>query len=53
MIRTLPAAGPSVLYTAADEIADFGAPQTALSLRIAQLSATVGRGVPADITLIP
>jgi len=40
-----------VLYAAADEIADFGAPQAALSVRLAQLSATVGRGVAAQATL--
>ena len=44
---------PSALYAAADEIADFGAPQTSLAVRVAQLSATVGRGVAADATLTP
>ena len=42
---------PSVLYAAADEIADFGAAQTSLSVRVAQLSATVGRGFAADAVL--
>ena len=32
--------------SAADEIADFGSAQTSLRLRVAQLSATVGRGLP-------
>lgn len=49
--RTLETAVPNVLYAAADEIADFGAPQAALSVRLAQLSATVGRGVAAQATL--
>ena len=51
--RTLTARTPSVLYAAADEIADFGAPQTSLSVRVAQLSATVGRGTAADAILTP
>ena len=51
--RTLTASTPSVLYAAADEIADFGAPQTNLSVRVAQFSATIGRGIAADATLTP
>jgi hypothetical protein len=51
--RTLPADGPSVLYPAADELADFGAAQVSFSIRIAQLSATVGRGIAASATLTP
>jgi hypothetical protein len=51
--RTLAADAPQVLYAAADEIADFGAPQLSVSFRVAQLSATVGRGVAAQATLIP
>jgi hypothetical protein len=47
VVRTLSAVTPAVLYPAAFEIADFGAPQTSLSLRVYQLSATVGRGYPA------
>ena len=31
-----------------DEIADFGTPQQSLSFRVAQLSAAVGRGIPAE-----
>ena len=49
--RTLPVLAPSVLYAAADEIADFGSAQTSLTARVAQLSATVGRGV-ADESVI-
>ncbi|MFN3888971.1 MAG: glycoside hydrolase/phage tail family protein [Beijerinckiaceae bacterium] len=40
--RVLATAAPSVVYTG--EVADFGSPQTALRLRIAQVSATVGAG---------
>lgn len=35
---------PSFLYPNADEIADFGAPQSALRVRIAQRSAVIGDG---------
>jgi hypothetical protein len=38
------AAGRSALYSEADQIADFGAVQEALSVRVYQLSAAVGRG---------
>jgi hypothetical protein len=53
IVRSYETAVPHVLYPAADEIADFGAPQTTLSVRIAQLSAAVGRGIPAESILIP
>jgi len=39
-------ASQSAFYTSADQIADFGANQVTLSVRIYQLSATVGRGFP-------
>lgn len=44
VVRTLTAATPEVLYPAASEIADFGSAQAELSVRVFQLSATVGRG---------
>jgi hypothetical protein len=53
VVRTLPAFAPSVLYPAADEIADFGSAQSSLSIRVAQLSATVGRGIAAEAVLQP
>lgn len=40
------------VYTAGDQISDFGAEQTSLSLRIYQLSATIGRGFPGEAVLI-
>lgn len=46
--RTLAAATTRFVYASADEIADFGAPQTQLRLRIAQESALVGRGFPLE-----
>ncbi|MPZ55018.1 MAG: hypothetical protein GEU91_00700 [Rhizobiales bacterium] len=48
VLRTLTATAPALLYPAAEEIADFGAPQASLSVRVAQLSATVGRGFAAE-----
>jgi hypothetical protein len=51
VVRTLASATPAVLYPAASELADFGAPQAGLALRVYQLSATVGRGYPASVTL--
>ena len=51
VVRTLSAATPSALYAAAAELADFGVPQSTLHVRLAQVSATVGRGFPTDVTL--
>ena len=49
--RTLPATSPTVAYTAAQQVADFGAAQPSVSVRIYQLSAIVGRGYPAGASL--
>ncbi|HZB63579.1 MAG TPA: glycoside hydrolase/phage tail family protein, partial [Microvirga sp.] len=51
VVRSLEASDPSVLYAAAQEAADFGAPQTVLGLRIAQMSAVVGRGFERSVTI--
>jgi hypothetical protein len=54
VLRTLAASTTSVTYTAAQQLADFGAllgPGDTLDLRIFQLSALVGRGAPATVTL--
>ena len=51
VVRTLASAGPGVLYPAAAEVGDFGAPQASLAVRIVQLSAAVGRGFPRDAVL--
>jgi hypothetical protein len=50
VIRTLAASSPSALYTNADEISDFGAPQSDLTFRVTQMSASVGRGFSAEAT---
>jgi hypothetical protein len=52
VVRTLESSDPSALYTSADEIADFGAPQSVLSVRVTQLSATVGRGFAAEAVVL-
>ena len=54
MLRTLSAAGPSATYTGAQQIADRGAllgPGDTLTVRIAQLSAQLGRGRASTVTL--
>jgi hypothetical protein len=52
--RTLATSTTSVTYTAAEQVADWGAllaPGDTLHLRIFQLSARVGRGAPKSVTL--
>ena len=52
--RTLATGTTSILYTAAAQIADFGAalgPGQSFTVRIFQLSARLGRGTPAIVTL--
>lgn len=51
VVRTLTSSAPSVVYTAADQTTDFGAPQSEVTVRIYQLSAFVGRGTPAEATI--
>ncbi len=49
--RKLAVSSPQATYASADELADFGTAQSNLTLRIYQLSASVGRGFPALITV--
>jgi hypothetical protein len=53
VVRTLETAVPEALYASADELADFGAPQSSLSVRVAQLSPVAGAGHAraAELTL--
>jgi hypothetical protein len=46
--RTINTTAPTASYTAAQQTTDFGGGQTALYLKIYQVSATVGRGYPAQ-----
>ena len=52
VVRSIACASSQALYAAADELADFGAVQTSLHVRIAQLSTTVGAGHAAEVTLM-
>jgi hypothetical protein len=49
--RVLQATTTQALYTSAHEIADFGAPLDAISVRVVQMSAVAGRGTHAHATL--
>jgi len=51
VVRTLSVTAPQCLYTNMQEMADFGSQQSRLSLRIYQISATVGRGFPLIATV--
>ena len=48
VLRTLVTTTPAVTYSAADQIADFGAVQPSLHVRVAQVSSAFGRGTPRD-----
>jgi hypothetical protein len=49
--RTLAASTPSVLYTSAMQVTDFGSNQSSVAVNIYQLSSVVGRGYPLGATL--
>lgn len=49
--RTLTASTPSVLYTSAMQVTDFGSAQASVTVNIYQLSAVVGRGYKLEATL--
>lgn len=51
VVRRISCTAPAATYAVADEVADFGAPQPALHLRVMQLSAAVGAGTAADVML--
>ncbi|NNC01094.1 hypothetical protein HI113_45370, partial [Corallococcus exiguus] len=51
VLRRLSSVEPSVVYAASDELADFGAAQAQLTIRVAQMSAVVGRGFDRLATL--
>jgi hypothetical protein len=51
VVRSIACATPAALYAGADEVADFGAPQTSLRVRVAQISSAVGAGFPTELTL--
>lgn len=52
VVRTISGlSSPTAIYTAAEQTTDFGSVQSPVSLRFYQLSATVGRGTPAEATV--
>ena len=51
VVRTLSSTSPSVVYAAADQMADFGGPQAAVDVAAYQVSAAVGRGFAGKATL--
>jgi hypothetical protein len=51
IVRAIETPAPEVFYANADELADFGAPQTSLTIRVAQRSAVAGAGRPRSALL--
>ena len=51
LLRTLTSATPSVTYTSAQQLTDFGSGQSVIAVKIYQISATVGRGTPLITTV--
>jgi hypothetical protein len=51
LVRRISASTSQVFYSDADMIADFGAPPSTLTLRVAQLSAVTGAGTSLERTL--
>lgn len=53
IVRTLFSSAPNYIYTAANQVADFGSITTTISITIYQISGVVGRGYGAACTLLP
>jgi len=51
VVRTLSSAAPSVLYTSAQQTADFGALPASVAVKVFQLSSGFGRGTPKSAIL--
>ncbi len=51
VVRSIESDGPACLYPATDEIADFGAAQTAHTIRVRQLGRAVREGIAAERTV--
>ncbi len=51
VVQSIVCATPDALYANADEIADFGAAQASLTIRVAQISGIVGAGASTKATL--
>jgi hypothetical protein len=51
VVRTVAAASPTMIYTAAQQTADFGSVQAAVAVRVYQLSTAAWRGAPLEKTI--
>lgn len=51
VVRTIPATTAAASYTAAQQVADFGATQASVSLRVYQIGSVYGRGTAAAATV--
>ncbi len=49
--RTIATTSPTASYSAAEQTADFGSPQSSVSVKVYQLSAVVGRGYATNATI--
>ena len=49
--RTISVTSRAWSYSAADQVTDFGSAQSAITFRIFQISAAIGRGYPLEVTL--
>ena len=51
VVRTLSVSAPTATYTAAQQTADFGSPQSSVSVAVYQISSRLGRGHAGTATL--
>ena len=51
VMRTITSTSPTAVYTSAQQVADFGSAQAAVSVQIYQISNLLGRGYPASATI--
>jgi hypothetical protein len=51
VVRTIAVTNTSATYTAAQQVTDFGSVQSAITVKVYQISGTVGRGRAASATL--
>lgn len=51
VVRTLESTSPSAIYSAAEQITDFGTTQASIDVKVYQKSAVFGRGVAGESTI--
>lgn len=51
VVRTVTVVLPAYVYGSADQVSDFGSEQSAIAVKVYQISATVGRGHAAEATV--